>query len=104
MIERVPGLEAELEVHLFAYLELLPNGQIGREVRRAADAAQRSRSIAQSKIGWALEYRVVRKVVVHPIRAVVALGRPHKIGPQRTTATAIGGYQGTVRNREGQRA
>src|SRR5713226_2573477 len=103
MVERVPGLEAELEVHLLAYRELFPNRQIGREVRRAAYAAQRSRGVAQSVIGRTLEDGVIHKVIVHPIRAVVALGRPHDIGPQRTTSAAIGGQQQAVPNSEGQR-
>src|SRR5215468_1797953 len=103
MIERVLGLEAELEVHLLAYRELLPHRQIGRERPRTPDNAQGSRSIAQSKISRTLENCVIHKIVVHPIRAVVALGRPYDIGAQRTTPAAIGWQQGAVGNSEGQR-
>ena len=82
MVERVPGLEAELEVHLLAYRELFPHRQIGRERPRTPHTAQGSGSIAQSVIGRTQESRVneggvTREIVVHPIRAVVALGRPH---------------------------
>src|SRR5437763_11601898 len=77
MIKRVAGLDAELEIHLLAYSELLPQRQIGSEVRRAAQATQSSRSVTESVIvrthEIGVDVRVVTcKVVVHPIRAMIA--------------------------------
>ena len=99
MIERILGLKAKFEVHLLAQLELLPQRQIRGERRRAADAAQRSRSIAQREIVRALENGVIHKVVVHPIRAMIASGRPHDVGSLGT----IRGQRITVCNGESQR-
>jgi hypothetical protein len=45
MIKRIPCLNPELEVHLLTYRELLPNGQIGGEVRWTADALNLALSI-----------------------------------------------------------
>ena len=65
MVKRIPCLDPELEVHLLTYPELFADRQIGREVRRAADTAQRSRSITQSERSRSLEHVGVDKVIVH---------------------------------------
>ena len=80
MIKRVSGIDPELEVHLLTYLELLPNGQIGRKVRWTADATHGSWSITQGERVRILQHVRIHKVVVHPIRTVATLGGPHNIG------------------------
>jgi hypothetical protein len=99
MIERVPGLDAKLEIHRFVNRELLSQGQVGRECPRAPNVPHRSRSIAQREIGRTLENRVIGKVVVHPIRSSIAPGYSHDIWTLRT----IGGQRHTIGDREGQR-
>src|SRR5947209_4701322 len=79
MIKRIPRLDPELEVHLLTYWELLPNGQIGREVPRCPDAAHGSWSITQGERVRNLEHVGIHKVVVHPIRTVITLGCSHNI-------------------------
>src|SRR5581483_5400840 len=96
VVKGILGLDAEFEVHLLAYAELLADGQIGCEVRRTAETAYGSRSVPQSVIGGTheigVDVRVVtRKVIVYPIRPIVALWRSHDIWPQRLTSAAIGG-------------
>src|SRR5436309_2817372 len=47
MIQRILGLEANFEIHLLANVELLSYGQVRGEGPRAANAAQRTGSVAQ---------------------------------------------------------
>src|SRR5579885_2141826 len=72
VIECILRFEPELYVHLLANRELFTDREIGDEGMRAADAAQRSWCIAHGEISRTLEHAVISKIVVHPVRAVIA--------------------------------
>ena len=100
MVERVSSFEAKFHIHLLAYCELLAQRQVAGKCPGASDTAHRSRSISQRKIGRTLEDIAIDKVVVHPIRTVIALGCSCNVRPLR----AVGRQRNAVGDGEGERA
>src|SRR5579872_237707 len=99
VVERILRLDAELEVHLLAHLELLSQGQVRGKRPRGPHPSVGTRRVSQSEGCRFLQHAVVHEVVKHPVGAVIPPWRSYHIGPLR----AIGWQGDSVRKTKRQR-